>query len=325
MNKTQQQEVVVHCIINYLSIMSNKRKLSSRSDQNSSKRRVNNVEMSGRKKWGKYSSGSSVSLFYFWTTDDREANKGLQTRWLLAMFYFPQEHYYTVSMMHWYTTHLVPLLFVDCFITLKFILQHLIFIVAFFFSLQKLTFPFFKNQIDEEAVTAMFEEIADKDDPLIANMEGICTLCEHLEIDPMTDVRILVLLHKMGPLSKPAQISKDEWIKGCKTLRVDSLDKMKALLPSLELGFMERSEFRDFFKVSLSSVLALRFCGGRWSEKLVETMIYSCCDAYTFVFVSVLLQIQPGRNTQNIGQRSRHGIDRHDCPWTSPTRSYWFI
>lgn len=111
----------------------------------------------------------------------------------------------------------------------------------------------------------MFEEIADNEDPLIANMEGICTLCEHLEIDPMTDVRILVLLHKMGPLSKPAQISKDEWIKGCKSLRVDSLDKMKALLPSLELGFMERSEFRDFFKVSQSSVLALRFCGG-WKE-----------------------------------------------------------
>ena len=161
----------------------------------------------------------------------------------------------------------------------------------------------------------MFEEIADNEDPLIANMEGICTLCEHLEIDPMTDVRILVLLHKMGPLSKPAQISKDEWIKGCKSLRVDSLDKMKALLPSLELGFMERSEFRDFFKVSQSSWHCAFVEGGRrWSEKLVETMIYSCCDAYTFVFVSVLLQIQSGRNTQNIGQRSRHGIDRHDCP-----------
>lgn len=47
-----------------LSSMSNKRKLSSRSGQNSSKRRVNNVEMSGRKKWGKYSSGSSVSLVF---------------------------------------------------------------------------------------------------------------------------------------------------------------------------------------------------------------------------------------------------------------------
>lgn len=116
----------------------------------------------------------------------------------------------------------------------------------------------------------MFEEIADKDDPLIATMEGICTLCEHLEIDPMTDVRILVLLHKMGPLSKPAQISKDEWIKGCKTLRVDSIDKMKALLPSLELGFMERSEFRDFFKVSPYAMGNGAFVQRRWSGELLN-------------------------------------------------------
>ena len=142
-------------------------------------------------------------------------------------------------------------LFQSSFFSISFSLLHF-----FFFSPSVTHLSFLKNQIDEEAVTTMFGEIADKDDPLIANMEGICTLCEHLEIDPMTDVRILVLLHKMGPLSKPAQISKDEWIKGCKTLRVDSIDKLKALLPSLELGFMERSDFRDFFKVS-ESVLIL--------------------------------------------------------------------
>mmetsp|Transcript_11913 Transcript_11913/g.22307 ORF Transcript_11913/g.22307 Transcript_11913/m.22307 type:complete len:294 (+) Transcript_11913:384-1265(+) len=118
-------------------------------------------------------------------------------------------------------------------------------------------------QIDEVAVNAMFDEIADLEDDNVANMEGISTLCEHLEIDPVEDVRILVLLHKLvaatggggggaksssSSRSSPQQITRQEWVDGCRRLRVDSLEKLKALLPSLELGFMEAVEFREFFK-----------------------------------------------------------------------------
>jgi hypothetical protein len=66
----------------------------------------------------------------------------------------------------------------------------------------------------------------------------------------MEDVRILVLLHKLGAKSKSSHITRQEWVDGCRRLRVDNLDKLKALLPSLELGFMEALEFREFFKVS---------------------------------------------------------------------------
>jgi hypothetical protein len=33
-------------------------------------------------------------------------------------------------------------------------------------------------------------------------------------------------------------------------LQLDSIEKFKKLLPSLDTGFMEREEFSDFFKVS---------------------------------------------------------------------------
>lgn len=71
----------------------------------------------------------------------------------------------------------------------------------------------------------------------------------------MEDVRILVLLHKLGAKSKSSHITRQEWVDGCRRLRVDSLDKFKVLLPSLELGFMEAMEFREFFKVSDFGVL----------------------------------------------------------------------
>lgn len=94
----------------------------------------------------------------------------------------------------------------------------------------------------------MFAEIADDDDPFVASMEGISKLCEDLGIDPMEDIRILVLLWKMGANEKPAQISKDEWEKGCAKLQVDSIDKFKGILPSLDTGFLDRTEFKDFYK-----------------------------------------------------------------------------
>ncbi len=65
-------------------------------------------------------------------------------------------------------------------------------------------------QIDVAAAQKLFEDIADQEDPNVANMEGISTLCERLGIDPLEDIRVLVLLWKMGASKKPAEISKDE-------------------------------------------------------------------------------------------------------------------
>jgi hypothetical protein len=103
--------------------------------------------------------------------------------------------------------------------------------------------------IDEEAAEKLFAGICDEDNPTSAGMEGISTFCEKLEIDPLEDIRILVLLWKMGSKEKPAMISKEEWMAGCQKLQLDSLEKFKALLPSLDTGFLDRTEFRDFYKV----------------------------------------------------------------------------
>lgn len=104
------------------------------------------------------------------------------------------------------------------------------------------------SSVDEAAVNSMFDNIADDDDPNVASYTGISQLADHLGIDPYEDIRILVLLFKMGANSKPAQISRSEWTAGCEKLQADSVDKFKMLLPSLDFGFMERSEFREFHK-----------------------------------------------------------------------------
>jgi hypothetical protein len=79
-------------------------------------------------------------------------------------------------------------------------------------------------------------------------MLGISKLCDQLEIDPLEDIRVLVLLWKMGANEKPAQISKQEWMQGCQKLQVDSIDKFQKMLPGLDTGFLDQSEFKDFYK-----------------------------------------------------------------------------
>lgn len=113
------------------------------------------------------------------------------------------------------------------------------------------------NNLDESEMEKMFQELltddADNEDEHssspndTATMEGISNLCESLGLDPY-DIRVLVLLWKLGATSKPQQISKSEWIEGCTALQVDSMEKLKETLPSLDTGFLDQAEFKDFYK-----------------------------------------------------------------------------
>jgi len=101
--------------------------------------------------------------------------------------------------------------------------------------------------IQEAEAEKIFQSIAERDDPTVATMEGIGKLCDMIELDPF-EVGILVLMWKMGANSKPAQISNVEWLAGCNKLQVDTVEKIKGLKPSLDTGFIEESDFKDFYK-----------------------------------------------------------------------------
>ena len=44
---------------------------------------------------------------------------------------------------------------------------------------------------------------------------------------------------------------------GCNKHQLDSIDKFTSFLPALDTGFMEREEFKDFYKVSRDNDLML--------------------------------------------------------------------
>ena len=103
--------------------------------------------------------------------------------------------------------------------------------------------------LDEEAVDALFNSLADEDDPECINMDGIGNFCEMLEMDPSTDVRLLVLLWKMAAISKPGMVTRKEFTTGMlTTFKKDSAEGLKSILSTLDPGFLERGPFREFYR-----------------------------------------------------------------------------
>lgn len=47
-------------------------------------------------------------------------------------------------------------------------------------------------EVNEAAISSLFDTFSDPDDSDAMNMEGISRLCEELGIDPSSDVRVLV-------------------------------------------------------------------------------------------------------------------------------------
>jgi Cullin binding len=106
-----------------------------------------------------------------------------------------------------------------------------------------------KGSVDEKAVEDLFNSFADEIDPDAMTMDGISTFAEKLDMDPSSDVRLLVLLWKMNAVSKPGTVLRKEFVNGMMNVfGKDSIEGLKSAVPSLDPGFLERSEFRDFYK-----------------------------------------------------------------------------
>eukprot|EP00804_Cyclotella_cryptica_P030237 CCRYP_017120-RA/>CCRYP_017120-RA protein AED:0.00 eAED:0.00 QI:148/1/1/1/1/1/2/1521/306 len=140
-----------------------------------------------------------------------------------------------------------------------------------------------KSGWDESRANEMFDAIVEEDSPDTADMEGefflkpdllsiqcasrlfsithfnfcflssnlttgISKLCTLLSLDPYEDIRVLVLLWKLGATKKPSEIQRDEFITGSCNMNFDSVEKLRELIPSLDTGFLDMEEFRDFYK-----------------------------------------------------------------------------
>ncbi|KAI3684343.1 hypothetical protein L6452_33566 [Arctium lappa] len=103
--------------------------------------------------------------------------------------------------------------------------------------------------------------------------EGIESLCSDLEVDH-TDVRILMLAWKMQA-EKQGYFTLEEWRRGLKALRADTIVKLKKALPELEKEVRRPSNYVEFYSY------AFRYCLTEEKQKSID--IESICELLELV------------------------------------------
>lgn len=123
-----------------------------------------------------------------------------------------------------------------------------------------------------ERIDQLFFTYANRSSGLI-DPEGIEALCSDIEVDH-TDVRMLMLAWKMQA-EKQGYFTQEEWRKGLKALRVDTIEKLKKALPELEKEVRRTSNFVDFYQY------AFRYCLTEEKQKSID--IESICQLLDLV------------------------------------------
>ncbi|KAI4355808.1 hypothetical protein L6164_004547 [Bauhinia variegata] len=128
---------------------------------------------------------------------------------------------------------------------------------------------------ETERIDNLFYSYANESSGLI-DPEGIEALCADMEVDH-TDVRILMLAWKMRA-EKQGYFTLDEWRKGLKALRADTISKLKKALPDLEKEVKRPSNFTEFYSY------AFRYCLTEEKQKSID--VESICMLLTIVLGS---------------------------------------
>ncbi|XP_068653203.1 uncharacterized protein [Aristolochia californica] len=117
-----------------------------------------------------------------------------------------------------------------------------------------------------ERIDQFFNSYADKSSGLI-DPEGIEILCSDLGVDH-TDVRILMLAWKMKA-ERQGYFTQEEWRRGLKALRADTISKLKKALSDLEKEVERPQNFLEFYSY------AFRYCLTEEKQKSID--IESIC------------------------------------------------
>ncbi|XP_020598070.1 DCN1-like protein 4 isoform X2 [Phalaenopsis equestris] len=100
---------------------------------------------------------------------------------------------------------------------------------------------------ETERIDQLFYTYYDKSTGLIGP-EGIVAFCADVEVE-YTDVRILMLAWRMQA-ERQGYFTLEEWRRGLKAIRADTISKLKKALPELEKEVMRPQNFLEFYTYS---------------------------------------------------------------------------
>lgn len=103
-----------------------------------------------------------------------------------------------------------------------------------------------KSDYDESKIEAMFEKYKDETEDAIL-VSGMERFCQDLGVNPAEFI-VLVLAWKFNA-SKMCRFTKDEFVDGCKLLKVDNVNSIKHKMADIEKEIRGNNEdFRELYK-----------------------------------------------------------------------------
>ncbi|XP_055377028.1 DCN1-like protein [Condylostylus longicornis] len=109
---------------------------------------------------------------------------------------------------------------------------------------------FYYRELDRKKIDALFNRYRDSCDPSKINFEGVIRFLEDLQLSP--DSKLVLIIAWKFRAETQCEFSKDEFVNGLSVLGVDSIEKLKAKLPSLENELNDQSKFKDFYQFTFN-------------------------------------------------------------------------
>ncbi|MQL77712.1 hypothetical protein Taro_010125 [Colocasia esculenta] len=160
-----------------------------------------------------------------------------------------------------------------------------------------------------ERIDGLFHSYADSSSGMIGP-EGIESLCSDIGVDH-TDIRILMLAWKMKA-EKQGYFTLDEWRKGLKALRADSISKIKKSLPELEKEVRNAQNFLEFYSY------AFRYCLTEEKQKNID--IETICELLDLI-LAAQYHFQVDKLTEYLKIQQDYKVINMD-QWTSFLRFF---
>ncbi|KAH9303982.1 hypothetical protein KI387_008386, partial [Taxus chinensis] len=104
-----------------------------------------------------------------------------------------------------------------------------------------------------ELIDSLFRRYESKDSPDVIGPDRIERLCTDLRVE-ITDVKLLMLAWKMQA-AKQGYFTLEEWRRGLQSLKVDTINKLKNSVSSLEQEVMGPEIFPAFYTYSFKYCL----------------------------------------------------------------------
>lgn len=106
------------------------------------------------------------------------------------------------------------------------------------------------RELDRKKIEQLFTQYRDPADPNKINSDGVVKFLDDLYLSP--ESKLVLIIAWRFKAEAQCEFSRDEFVNGFGDLGVDSVDKLKAKLPLLELELKDPIKFKDFYQFTFN-------------------------------------------------------------------------